>query len=137
MARMQKNASIILIIRKIMKISNGMSLELEKIKSIIVPILKQNGVEFAGVFGSVARGDDKPDSDVDILIRTGPKSPTGFAFFGIQEELEKALGREVDILTEKYVHPYIRKYVLRDLIDLYGERRFSLHQAYPGRYHFN
>ena len=111
-----------------------MSNQLEKIKEIAVPILKANGVEFAAVFGSVARGEDKPDSDVDLLIRTGPNSPTGFAFFGIQEDLEKALGRKVDMGTEESLHPYVEPYVNKDLIILYGQRSPIVHRPHSGRY---
>lgn len=112
-------------------------MNLEEVREKIISVLRANGVEYAGVFGSLVRGDDRPDSDADILIRTGPNSPKGLAFFGIQEELEKALGRKVDLVSEPYVHPYIRKYILKDLIDLYGERQLSLHQAYSRRYHFH
>ena len=107
---------------------------LEEVKKIAVPILQANGVEFAGVFGSVARGEDQTDSDVDILVRTGPRSPKGLAFFGLERALEKALGRKVDLVTEKYLHPYIEPYVNRDLKIFYGTRSANIHRPHAGCY---
>ncbi len=46
---------------------DGMTVD--EIKEKIVPILKKCGVEYAGVFGSVARGENNPQSDVDIVVR--------------------------------------------------------------------
>ncbi len=114
-----------------------MNLELEKIKKVVVPILQQNGVEFAGVFGSVARGEDKPDSDVDLMVRfTFEKHKTLglFQFIGLQNKIATALERKIDMVEEDNVHPYVEPYVLKDLIILYGKKLPNIHRSHIGRY---
>lgn len=96
---------------------------IEEIKSRAAPILEKCGVEFAGIFGSFARGENKPDSDLDILVRfSKPKSL--FDLVGLEMELSKRLDRKVDLITEKYLHPYLRPQVLKDLKVLYGQRQY-------------
>jgi|SRR3989344_1523509 len=88
----------------------------------ITSILRQNDVEFAGLFGSFARGDERPDSDVDILIRYG-KEKSLLDLIGLEQELAAVLQRKVDVVTEDAVNKYIRPYVMKDLHVLYGEKR--------------
>jgi len=125
---------------KSLKYSKVMASELEKIKEIIAPILQQNGVEFAGVFGSVARGEDKPDSDVDLLIRFVPEKQQSLSllgYIGLENKISQALGRKVDLIEESGLHPYVRKYVIKDLRTFYGQGRLHLLKTDPRRYHFN
>lgn len=87
----------------------------------ITPLLERNDVEFAGVFGSHARGTVCDDSDIDILVRF--RKPKGL--FGIVElelQLSEALRRKVDLVTEGGLCPHIRAAVLNDLQPLYGRR---------------
>ena len=71
-----------------------MSSNIEQIVKIIVPILKKHDVEFAGVFGSLARGEERPDSDVDLIIRYSPQMEEKaglFEFVGLQQEISKIM----------------------------------------------
>jgi uncharacterized protein len=80
-------------------------------------IARRHGVESVRVFGSLARGEAGPRSDVDLLIRLGPGH--GFAdFMAFCEEAEAALGRRVDVVTEDGLSPYIRSRVLAEAIPL-------------------
>jgi len=88
--------------------------QIEEIKKKIIPILKKNKIKRAGIFGSYARGEQKKNSDVDILVELS--KPLGFAFFGIELELEKKLGRKVDLVTYRYVSPYIKDRIMREEI---------------------
>ena len=90
--------------------------ELQKIKSQVVSILKKNGIEKAGIFGSFARGEQKKTSDVDIIIK--PRKKMGFGFFGIQIELEEKLGKKVDLVTYKGLSPYLKDSILKDEVRL-------------------
>ena len=82
------------------------------IKNKIIPILKKNDVVKSSVFGSYARGDNNPESDIDILIEfKGRKSL--FDLVGLQHEIEDELGRKVDLLTYKSIHPLLKDYILR------------------------
>ncbi|MFH1638408.1 MAG: nucleotidyltransferase domain-containing protein [Candidatus Woesearchaeota archaeon] len=78
-------------------------------------ILKSNGVVRAGIFGSYARGEQRKNSDVDILIQ--PPKGIGFGLGGIKVELEETLKKKVHLVTYKYIHPRLnsdfRKSVFR------------------------
>ena len=89
---------------------------LKTIKSRIIPILRKNGVARAGIFGSYARGEQKKNSDIDILIL--PPKGIGFRFVGIQLELEEKLKRKVDLVSYNGISPYLKKYILKDEIKI-------------------
>ncbi len=87
---------------------------LDQIKPKIIQILKKNKIKKAGIFGSYAKGEQKKNSDIDILVE--PPKNIGFGFVGIQFELENKLKRKVDLVTYKYISPYIKKQVLNEQI---------------------
>jgi hypothetical protein len=92
----------------------------EEIQQKAVPILKQHGVTYAAVFGSIARGEDCPQSDVDILVRLG--RPTGMVgYMRLIESLEECLRRKVDLVTEQSLNKHVRPYVLPDLKTIYDQ----------------
>lgn len=75
------------------------------------------GVSRLAVFGSAARGDLQPDSDVDLLVRFVPMSPSrrSDALFGLHADLERVLGRSVDLIEDDAVrNPYVRATIDRD-----------------------
>lgn len=93
-------------------------MEIAEISKIISPVLRENGVLKASVFGSVSRGDDRPDSDIDILVRLG--RPMGMlAYVNLTRQIEKILGRKVDLVTEKSLNKFVRPYVLSELTTIY------------------
>ena len=80
-------------------------------------IAQRHGVESVRVFGSLARGEAGPGSDVDLLIRLGPGH--GFAdFMAFCEDAEAVLGRRVDVVTEDGLSPYLRDRVLAEALPL-------------------
>jgi predicted nucleotidyltransferase len=94
---------------------------IEEIKEKVIPIFEKYEVEYAGVFGSTARGDNREDSDIDMMVRIG-KIPFGvWGFVGLQQELEDILGKKVDLVSQKAINKYIKPYIQRDLIKIYGE----------------
>ena len=88
-------------------------------KEKIVKICERNDIEFCALFGSFARGEANEESDIDLLVRFA--KPIGWAFYGIADELEKALGRKVDLATENMLGKRTRESVLRDLKVIYEE----------------
>jgi predicted nucleotidyltransferase len=68
------------------------------IEATAVRVLSQYPVQRAALFGSAARGDMKPDSDIDMLVEFFPGT-IGINFFGLHVDLEEAYGRHVDLLT--------------------------------------
>ncbi len=90
-------------------------------KEKIVEICERNDIEFCALFGSFARGEANEESDVDLLVKFS--KPIGWAFYGIAEELEKALGRKVDLATENMIGKRIHESVYRDLKVIYEEAK--------------
>ncbi len=82
----------------------------------MAPLLKQRfGTRSVALFGSAARDELRPDSDIDILVEfDGPASFD--AYFGLKDHLEASLGRSVDLVTAGGLKPRAREHVERDLI---------------------
>ena len=72
------------------------------------PVLK------AWLFGSYSRGEERPDSDVDILVSLDHSQPVGLKFFGMWGDLERMLGRQVDLVTESGLAVHARESVEND-----------------------
>lgn len=72
------------------------------------PVLK------AWLFGSFARGEETPSSDVDLLVQLDYSKLDGFGFFGMWGDLERLLDRSVDLVTEGSLADYARESVERD-----------------------
>ena len=88
-------------------------MELEKIKTKIIPILRRYDVERAALFGSYVKGEEREDSDIDILVEfKGEKSLLDLA--GLKIELEQKLGRKVDVLTYNSLHPLLKDKILQE-----------------------
>ncbi len=79
----------------------------------IVRICRAGGATQVALFGSVARGETTLDSDVDILVRFG-KPISLLTLVRLERELAEALGRDVDLLTEAAVSPYLRERIERE-----------------------
>ena len=83
--------------------------------------LRAAGVSGVSLVGSVARGDDRADSDIDILVRLNPDDPRrGFGYFGRIEEitrrLEAIVGRSVDVIAEPVRKARLRRMIEEDRI---------------------
>ena len=74
------------------------------------------------LFGSAARGEDAPGSDLDILVALQPpgeRPAIGLKWLELAEELSLVLERPVDLVTEDGLSPYIRPYVEEEMVILY------------------
>ncbi len=88
------------------------------IESIVRPLsaaLRRLGVRRLGVFGSVLRGDARPESDVDVLVEFEPASQTYDGLFAVGDLLESAFHRKVDLLTPGSLSPHIGPNILREV----------------------
>lgn len=96
--------------------ADNMNLALSE-KEKIVEICERNDIEFCALFGSFARGEATAESDVDLLVKFS--KPIGWKFFGLADEFESALGKKVDLATEKMIGKRIRASVMNDLEVIY------------------
>ncbi len=80
-------------------------------KQKIVKILKKYGIKKAGIFGSYVRGEQKKNSDIDILIEFNDSL---LILVGIEMELEKVLKKKVDLITYGGLSPYLKKHILSE-----------------------
>lgn len=76
-----------------------------------------HGVRRMAVFGSVARGDATPASDVDLLVDLEP-GRTLLDLVGFWQDAEEALGRKVDVVSEGGLSPYLRARILAEAVSL-------------------
>lgn len=86
-------------------------------REAILEIAKKYGATKLRVFGSVARGEESPESDIDIIVEM-EKGSSLLDIIAIKQDIEELLGRKVDIVTEASISPYIRDTVLREAVNL-------------------
>ena len=90
---------------------------IQKKRDDIKRIAAKHGAYNVRVFGSVARGEARPDSDIDLLVDVGPTTSSWFPA-GLIMDLEKLLDHRVEIVVEKALNPDLRERVLREAIPL-------------------
>ena len=84
----------------------------------LVRICRQNDAILIALFGSEARGESGPDSDIDLLVRFS-KRKSLLDLVRLERELSTRLRRRVDLLTEQAISPYLRDKIMRELKIIY------------------
>jgi predicted nucleotidyltransferase len=74
----------------------------------LTAICSRYRIRVLAVFGSAARGDMRPGSDVDILVEFAPGTHPGLGFFRLEEELSELFGRRVDLGRKSLLKPLVR-----------------------------
>ena len=91
---------------------------IQEIGSKCTPLFKRYGVRRASVYGSVARGEARPDSDVDMIVSL--EKPIGlYKFFEMQDALEELLGCKVDLATPDSINPHLARRIVNDIKPIY------------------
>ncbi|HXV64801.1 MAG TPA: nucleotidyltransferase domain-containing protein [Vicinamibacteria bacterium] len=80
---------------------------IERNRAEILRIAARHGARTVRVFGSVARGEDRPDSDVDLLVDMDDDRSL-LDLVGLGQDLQELLQRKVDVLTDESIHPAVR-----------------------------
>ena len=79
--------------------------------------LRDRGVAHAALFGSVARGDNRSDSDIDIMIEIDPDTPmTVFDYMGLKDYIAALFDGPVDVVNRDGLKPYVRPAATADAI---------------------
>ena len=85
------------------------NLEIER----LIEVCRNHGTRRVALFGSFARGEAGPESDIDLIVDFS--RPTGFlALVKLERELSEAMGRKVDLLTEQAISPHLRERILNE-----------------------
>jgi len=93
----------------------GINELLREMREDILRIAAQHGARNVRIFGSVATGKARPDSDVDILVEMEPGRSL-LDHVALWQDLEDLLGCRVDVVSEKALHWYIRDRVLKEAV---------------------
>ncbi len=91
-----------------------MPTQLDIPKHRIEAFCRRHHIRRLALFGSAARGQARPDSDLDVLVEFEPDHVPGLAFFTMQNELSELLGRPVDLNTPNFLGETFRDDVLRE-----------------------
>ena len=90
---------------------------IESHRAQLLSLARRRGVTSVRVFGSMARGEEREDSDVDLLLTLAP-GVSALALGGLLLDAQELLGRRVDVVTESSLHPALRDRVLADAVAL-------------------
>jgi hypothetical protein len=79
--------------------------------------LRERGVTHAALFGSRARGDDRPDSDTDIMIEVDPEAHISvYDYVGLKDYIAGLFDGPVDVVSRDGLKPYIRPVAMADAV---------------------
>ncbi len=96
-----------------MVVTNNISIE--EVKNKILPLLKEYGVMRAALFGSLVRGEETNESDIDILVEL-PEKASLLDLAGLKIDLEELLKKEVDVITYDSIHPLLKDSILSEKV---------------------
>jgi predicted nucleotidyltransferase len=97
------------------------SLQFDAVHDQIAELCRRYGIAELSVFGSVARGDDRPDSDVDLLYVSASDSTSSlWELWKLRDELTQLLGRKIDLVSKDNLHWVIRDRVLNEAMPVYA-----------------
>jgi uncharacterized protein len=100
-----------------------MRVTLEEVVGILrnnADALRARGILHAAVFGSVARGEARADSDIDLLVDLEPGKPSGiFEYVRLQHDVAALFGRNVDLVERQALKPLFREETSRDLVNVF------------------
>ena len=96
-------------------------MDIEEIKKVLKDVedivRREFKAEIVGIFGSFAKGEEREDSDIDLLVRF-QRGATLFDLVGLADFLEERLGRKVDVISERALRDEIREQVMGEIVRL-------------------
>lgn len=92
-------------------------LTIDQIKEKAIPILKGAGIKRSSLFGSYVRGEERDDSDVDLLVEY-PEHTSLFDIAALKNSLEDTLGRSVDLVDFDHIKPRLKQYILPEQLPI-------------------
>jgi len=98
--------------------TRGRKMDIEEIKKKIIPVLQRYQVQKASIFGSIVRGEDTPESDIDILVELNDNLSL-LDFVSLKLELEEALQKRVDLVEKKTLKETIKDEILAQEVQVW------------------
>jgi predicted nucleotidyltransferase len=92
-------------------------LTIDQIKEKALPILKEAGIKRSSLFGSYVRGEQRDDSDVDLLVEY-PEHTSLFDVVALKNRLEETLGKSVDLVGFNSIKPRLKQYILPEQLPI-------------------
>lgn len=89
---------------------------LQKLRELKPYLQREFGIKEIGIFGSVVRNEQKPDSDIDILIDYDISNLENLDFLGLKVFLEDIFGRKVDLVSKKTLKGKVEILILKEVI---------------------
>lgn len=86
----------------------------KKLHEMLPELKEKYNVSYIGLFGSYVRGENTPESDLDVLVEFS-RTPTIFRFVNLENYLSDKLGVKVDLVMKNALKPNIGKYILREV----------------------
>ena len=100
-----------------MTLESGLEVPAEK----IAEICRRYGIREMSIFGSAARTDLRPDSDVDVIVDFFPETKYGLREYqGIEDELAALFHRRIDLGTKRWIKPRLRDHILSEAQVIYA-----------------
>lgn len=87
------------------------------LKQHLPDLSKKYSISYLGIFGSYVRGEQKEDSDLDVLVEFS-KTPDIFEFIGLKQEISDMLGVKVDLVMKNALKPTIGKRILEEVVQV-------------------
>ncbi|MDH3498438.1 MAG: nucleotidyltransferase family protein [Gemmatimonadota bacterium] len=88
---------------------------------MLAAVCRRHHIRWLAMFGSAARGEARPESDVDLVVEFEPGMTPGFGIVRVAEALRPAFGgRPVDLVTRRGLSPRLRERILADAVPLHG-----------------
>jgi predicted nucleotidyltransferase len=87
------------------------------IRQHLPKLIQDYNISYLGIFGSYIRGEQKEDSDIDILVEFSKESDL-LEFIGLKQELSETLGVEVDLVMKSALKPRIGKKILEEVVQI-------------------
>jgi len=89
--------------------------------ALLAEVCRRYGVKELSLFGSAARGELRPESDIDVMVEFEPEARIGLiAFESLVSDLEVLIGRQVDLVTKRGLKPWVRPEVLKQARVIYA-----------------
>jgi predicted nucleotidyltransferase len=89
----------------------------QRLRDCLPELRAHYNIESVALFGSYVRNEQRPDSDLDVLV-TSTRTPTLFDLVGLGDDLTDALGVSVDVALRDRLHPRLARYILREAVEV-------------------